>query len=360
MIQMATHSTPNTPSNADPNCSPVPRSAWSVLAEARQSVLPAYQALADSLPAQTRHIIGYHAGWWDAHGRPGQPADKYLRPALTVATASALSPATAHNALPAALAVQLVHDFSLLHDDIMDQDTSRRHRPAAWTVFGAGPALLAGDALLAAAFHTVAEAESPVSVNQTKVLAQTVKDLCQGQCLDLEYENRTTIEESLCLAVIEGKTGALLGCAAELGALAAGADQQRATAAREFGRRLGIAFQLTDDLLGIWGDPTVTGKSARSDLTRRKMTLPVVTALASASPEAAELAELYGHEEPLNESALIRAAELIEQLGGRAQTQSRVELALHEAIEFVGQIAPGASDDGDLRLLALLAARKDR
>jgi geranylgeranyl diphosphate synthase, type I len=360
MIQAATHSTPNAPSNVGQIFFPVPRSAWSVLAEARQSVLPAYQALADSLPPQTRHIIGYHAGWWDAHGRPGQPTDKYLRPAIALSTASALSPTTAQNALPAALAVQLVHDFSLIHDDIMDQDTTRRHRPAAWTVFGAGPALLAGDALLAAAFHTMAESESSVSVNQTRVLAQTVKDLCQGQCLDLEYEHRTTIDDSLCKAVIEGKTGSLLGCAGELGALAAGADQYQAAAAREFGRCLGVAFQLTDDLLGIWGDPAVTGKSARSDLARRKMTLPVVIALASASPEAAELAELYGHVGPLDESALIRAAELIEQLGGRAQTQSRAELALSEAFEFAGQIAPGASDDGDLRLLALLAARRDR
>jgi geranylgeranyl diphosphate synthase, type I len=321
-----------------------------VLTETRELAGPAHRAVIDGLPAGIRHVAGYHVGWWDAEGRPCAWAGKALRPALAFACARAAGGDPA-DAVPAAVAVELMHDFSLLHDDVMDGDLTRRHRPAAWTVFGTGEAILAGDALLAAAFRL------PRPGPQAHVLADALAELCHGQSSDLAFEARMDVGLAECLSMAERKTGALIGAACQLGALAAGAGPEAAESYRALGRRLGVAFQLADDLLGIWGDPEVTGKPAGGDLTSRKKSLPVVAALTSGTTPGDQLARLYRREDP-DEQGMARAARLIEDAGGRDWAWWETTRQVQQAMDHMTSAKPARGGAADLRLLAGLVLRR--
>jgi geranylgeranyl diphosphate synthase, type I len=331
------------------------QTADQLLARARELTEPAYRAAVDELPGELRRIAGYHAGWWEADGRSRTPAGKAVRPALVLACATAAGGAIGDAAMAAAVTVELVHDFSLLHDDVMDGDAMRRHQPAAWTVFGTSQAILTGDALLTLAFRQLGGGEAAM------VLAAASLELCRGQSADLASCSGSDTGAGLteCLAMAEHKTGALLGAACQLGALAGGADHRVAGCYRSFGRHLGLAFQLTDDLLGIWGDPRVTGKPAGSDLASRKRSLPVVAALTSRTHAGDELASLYGKRRNLDEQAIRHAARLIETAGGRAWTSSEADRQMRLAFAALTQAGPAPDALIDLRLLAELVTRRD-
>ncbi|MER7541712.1 family 2 encapsulin nanocompartment cargo protein polyprenyl transferase [Spirillospora sp. NPDC127506] len=334
------------------------RPADAVLRWSRRLLDPALRGAVDAMPDTARRIAAYHFGWRDERGRPASgPAGKAIRPALALLAAEAAG-GTAASALPAAVAVELAHNFSLLHDDVMDGDPTRRHRPTAWTVFGTNAAILAGDALLAAAYGALADGDSPAVAPGVRVLARAVVDLVEGQCADLSFEDRTDVTLDACLTMANRKTGALMGAACALGALYGGAATAEADRLRTFGERFGLAFQLTDDLLGIWGDPAVTGKPVRSDLHNRKKSLPVVAALTSATPAAAELADLYRPRgEPLSAGDTARAAALIEATGARAWAAAHADTLLAEAEECLTGMAPTPS--AELLTLARLTTHRD-
>jgi geranylgeranyl diphosphate synthase type I len=256
--------------------------------------------------------------------------------------------------VPAAVAVELVHAFSLLHDDIMDGDATRRRRPAVWQAYGTGPAVLAGDALFALAVQTLARA--PRGAGAVRLLSAALADLVRGQADDLLFAarpctgpGRVTPEEYRAMA--EGKTGALLGCAVALGALLGGADEAAVGALDQAGRRLGVAFQLVDDVLGIWGDPDVTGKPVGGDLREGKKTYPVLAALGS--PAARGLPGLLGAPGRADE-----AAALIVAAGGRtaALAEARAHTAAARALFTRAPAVPAAARDL-LRLLDSLVGR---
>ena len=180
--------------------------------------------------------------------------------------------------LPGAVAVELIHNFSLLHDDVLDGDLERRHRPTVWAVWGMPTAILAGDTLLALAHEIVLEADGPGNAAACHLLAQVTRELTRGQTQDLAFEKRDDVTLDECLDMAGGKTGSLLAAAASIGAILAGADETKVAALKTFGAQFGLAFQLVDDVLGIWGDPAVTGKSVHSDLQSRKKSLPVTYA----------------------------------------------------------------------------------
>ena len=225
--------------------------------------------------------------------------------------------------MTAAVAVELVHNFSLLHDDIMDNDTERRHRPTAWTVFGVGAAILAGDALLALAQDLLLEDGNPQGAWAARCLSAAVQRLIGGQGADLAFEKRDDVTLAECLDMAGDKTAALMACACSIGAVHLGAPPTLAMGLAGFGAHVGLAFQLTDDLLGIWGAPEVTGKPVRADLRARKKSLPVVAALNSGTPEAAELRALLTDPAPLTEDDLVRAADLVVAAGGKDWAESR-------------------------------------
>jgi geranylgeranyl diphosphate synthase type I len=299
--------------------------------EARDLVGPAISAAVGRLSPDVRRVAAYHLGLADADGQPVTAgAGKALRPALALLSARAAG-APASRAVPAAAAVELVHNFSLLHDDIMDGDTERRHRPTAWTVFGVGPAILAGDALLVLAQDLLLETP-PYGVWAARCLSAAVQRLIAGQGADMAFERREDVQVAECLDMEADKTAALMACASSIGAIQIGAPAELAMHLAEFGTNAGLAFQLADDLLGIWGAPEVTGKPVGSDLRARKKSMPVVAALASGTEAGRELGALLAQAEPLTDAQVLRATGLVEEAGGRNETESVADKALAAAL----------------------------
>ncbi|MGW5411518.1 polyprenyl synthetase family protein [Actinomadura geliboluensis] len=309
------------------------------MTDVRELVDGALRAAVGRLDPRTYRVAAYHLGWTDEEGHPRKaPAGKALRPALALLSARA-AVAPPESALPGAVAVELTHAFSLLHDDIMDGDRTRRHRPAAWTVFGEASAILTGDALLALAGEVLLEAPGQGSARAARALSTATRRLIAGQSLDMDFESRRQVGVDECVAMASDKTAALLACSCSIGAVLDDAPRPLTEALEAFGTDLGIAFQLADDLLGIWGDPATTGKPAMSDLRSRKMSLPVVAALNSGTPEGAKLAELYARPEPRAaepaESELAEAAALVEAAGGRAWAELEAESRVQRAAEHL-------------------------
>ncbi|MEV8438019.1 family 2 encapsulin nanocompartment cargo protein polyprenyl transferase [Actinosynnema sp. NPDC051121] len=335
------------------------RQAREVVAWSRGMVQPALRAAVDGLPAAVRRVAGYHLGWWDEHGRPTDAVGgKAIRPVLAQLAAEAVG-GTAASAVPAAVAVELVHNFTLLHDDVLDRDLTRRHRPAAWHVFGVPDAVLTGDAMLALAFDVLAAGGQPAALAGIRVLNAAVQDLVDGEQADLAFETRHDIGVAECVAMVERKTAGLLACACALGALFAGAGPTGVAGLRDFGLHLGVAFQHVDDLLGIWGDPAVTGKPVHGDLRARKKSLPVVAALTSGTPAGRELAALYGGDGEAVAADPARAADLIEAAGGRAWSQDQAELLLDQALGRLDSIKPTPRAAAELAELARAIVRRD-
>src|SRR6267154_482338 len=277
------------------------------VAVARDLVGPATEAAINRLSPRVRRVAAYHYGLADEKGNPVRVGSgKALRPALALLSARAAG-VPAERGVMAAVAVELVHNFSLLHDDIMDGDTERRHRPTAWTVFGVGAAILAGDALLALAQDLLLEGPAPQGLWAARCLSVAVQRLIAGQGADLAFERRDDVTLAECQEMAGDKTAALMACACSIGAIHIGAPPALAMGLAGFGAHVGLAFQLTDDLLGIWGAPEVTGKPVRSDLRARKKSLPIVAALGSGTPQGEELAELLARTEPLSEDELLHA-----------------------------------------------------
>jgi geranylgeranyl diphosphate synthase type I len=186
-----------------------------------------------------------------------------------------------------------------------------------------------------------------------------VQELVDGQLADADFETRNDVVPAECVRMAQLKTGALLGCCTALGALLGGGRPDQIDHLRLYGEDLGLAYQYIDDLLGIWGTPSVTGKPVYSDLSRRKKSLPVVAALASGTPAARELAALYGRTDELSEHELTTAAALVETAGGRATSQAQADALLASALgELIisGAAGPAAAD---LERLARLATRRD-
>ncbi|HEU4429910.1 MAG TPA: polyprenyl synthetase family protein [Myxococcota bacterium] len=309
------------------------------LARARMLVGPALAAASATLSTELRRVVEYHWGWQDADGRPAvQRGGKLLRPAFALLSAEAVGQ-PAERALAAGAALELIHDFTLLHDDVMDGDRERRGRATAWAVFGVGPALCAGDALVPLAQRVLLADESPARVAALASLAEATETVIAGQMLDLAFERRRDIAVADYVRMASMKTGALLGCAASLGALLAEGPPESVTALAEFGRSLGLAFQAVDDWLGIWGDPRRVGKPAASDLRQRKASLPIVIGAAHEGAAGAELRALLGGREPLSEDEIARGVALLEATDAEACT---LELARFELERALASLERGA------------------
>jgi geranylgeranyl diphosphate synthase type I len=335
-------------------------SVETLLAHARTRVDPVLRALIDATPPGMRLVTGYHFGLWDETGSPaGAAAGKAFRPALVLASCELLG-GRPEDAVPAAVAVELVHNFTLLHDDIMDGDRMRRNRPTAWSVFGVPNAILAGDVLQVMAFRLLADAAPGSYAPSVARLATCMVEICEGQHDDCAFERRASVGAEECLVMLEAKTGALFGACCALGALAAGAPPRVPDLLDVWGRLIGVAFQLVDDLLGIWGDTAATGKPPYSDLISRKKSMPVVAALASRDAAAEELARLYAGEGPMSIDEAVRATALIEATGARAWTRARVEQLVGDADSLLREVTTDPARTANLRLLADLAVRRDR
>jgi geranylgeranyl diphosphate synthase, type I len=281
-------------------------------AEMRRVVAPSNDAALTTFYG----MLHYHLGWVDADFQPAQfDAGKRIRPILTLLTCEASGGDWA-DALPAAAAVELLHNFSLIHDDIEDGDPVRRGRPTLWKLWGSAQAINAGDALFTLS-HMALNNLVACHIPRARVLTvrqrfdQACLALTQGQHLDLGFESRSGVSEAEYLRMIDGKTGALIEAACALGAQVSGSEHVAHYEA--FGRGLGLAFQIEDDVLGIWGDPQLTGKPAGNDIRNRKKSLPVAYGL----DHSGELRRMYAQSE-VDVAAAI--AEL-DRVGARAHAE---------------------------------------
>ncbi len=238
------------------------------------------QSLQNHYP-ELHTMLAYHMGWEGEKAGP-EAQGKRIRPLLLLLCTEAAG-GSWQNALPAAVAVELLHNFSLIHDDIQDISPLRHNRPTVWVKWGAAQAINSGDVMFTLAYLAVQDLLGVLPAQEvlqaSRIIQQTCLRLTEGQYLDISYEKNPRLPEDAYWPMIGGKTSALLACCAELGALVAGASETCREAFREYGYSLGLAFQVMDDWLGIWGDVALTGKSAESDLVSGKKTLPVVYAL---------------------------------------------------------------------------------
>ncbi len=308
-------------------------------------------------------MLRYHMGWADAAFNLCQArTGKRVRPVLCLLACEACG-GDWEQALPAAAALELMHNFSLIHDDIEDQDKTRRGRPTIWALWGEAQAINAGDVLFALAqlallrlsergalsLPALSGAEgskgtvpATTVVTALRLFNRTCLALTGGQYLDIGFESRDSISIADYLTMVEGKTGALVACACEMGSLVAAAPDVQRENLRTFGHHLGLAFQMRDDVLGIWGDPIVTGKPAGADIARRKKSLLILHGL----EQSAELRALLA-QETLSTADVHRATELLR------ETDSR-EYAEQLAQEFHAQ-ALAALDQANLHGPAALA-----
>jgi geranylgeranyl diphosphate synthase type I len=322
---------------------PAPVGAFPRLDWVDEALIPALRAAVEALPAAERLVARYHRGWCEADGTPRPVVTgggKAVRPALTLLSAAAVG-ASPSAAVPGAVAVELVHDFTLLHDDVIDGDELRRHRPAAWSLFGTPAAVLTGDALLVAALRALTDAPAG-RATAVQELVGALLELVEGQSRDVAFEQTYDVSVADYLAMATGKTGALIGCACALGGVLGGAEPDRVAGLREFGRRLGVAFQCADDVLGIWGRSARSGKPVGADLAARKKSLPVVAALAAPGAAAGRLRDLYRAPGPLGEDGIALARRLVEEAGGRQAAEEEAHRQWAAALRALARARPTA------------------
>ena len=262
-------------------------------------------------------MLTYHMGWTGPGAGP-EATGKRIRPLLVLLTCLASSRAegeveTWQSALPAAAAVELVHNFSLVHDDIQDNSPKRRSRDTAWVKWGVPMAINVGDALFVLSNQAIvdlhAKYPAEVVVKAADILHNTCLDLTRGQFLDMSYEELDDLRVEDYWPMIAGKTAALLAACCQIGALLGGAGEEQQELYRSYGHYLGLAFQVQDDILGIWGDENLTGKSAASDLVEGKNSLPVLIGLGKKKRFAERWAQGPIQPEEVEEIARLLAGE---------------------------------------------------
>ena len=287
-------------------------------------------------PRRLYEMMEYHLGWLDESLKPAkQYRGKRFRPTLCLLTYKALA-GVYNKALPAAAAIELIHNFSLIHDDIEDMDEERRHRPTLWKLFGIPHAINAGDGMhvlanLAALRLREYNVTDENIVNVLAILNKTIMELCEGQYLDMSFEERMDIDVASYLDMISRKTAALIEASTYIGAILATRDEEVILHFRNFGRKIGIAFQIIDDIIGIWEDKT--GKPRASDIRNRKKTLPVIYAFDRASQADKKiLTETYAKERLTCED-VEKVLEILESTGAKEYTTKMAEKYESEALK---------------------------
>ncbi|MCI0395407.1 MAG: polyprenyl synthetase family protein [Chloroflexi bacterium] len=290
-------------------------------------------------PDPFHSMLHYQMGWVDEQLNPAAHSGKGVRPLLCLLACQAAG-GNWSQALPAAAAVELIHNFTLIHDDIQDASPTRRGRPTVWRIWGEAQAINAGDAMFAfahLAINRLAErgVPAPLVVQATRRLDEACIHLTLGQHHDMRFEQRHDVTVAEYLAMIGGKTAALLSLSAELGALVAGRDPATVEHYAVFGRDLGLAFQMRDDILGIWGDESLIGKSAATDIATRKKSLPVLHGLA----QSQELRRLYIQSD--NGPGFVeRVANLLDDIGAREFAEAQENAYSQSALHHLAAAAP--------------------
>ncbi|MFS8104879.1 polyprenyl synthetase family protein [Lentzea alba] len=311
------------------------------------------------LPDLLSKGAAFHFGWHDGEHNLSGVRGKMIRPALVLSAARLAGGEPTDDTLRAGVAVELVHNFSLVHDDLVDEDRMRHRRPTVWAQFGSAYAVQLGDAMLALANLVLMRGAQGTTTELCAELNSAVMALCVGQVLDVEFETRPFVSTDDYLEMVTGKTAALLSASCGLGALTGSSSPAQLSALRQFGHHMGLAFQLTDDLLGIFGDPAVTGKPVGADLLRYKKTMPVVAATCSGSAAGDELREIY-QRRAITRDRLEGVIELVACAGGRERTEAEAVKQYDLALRCLDEADGNADATAELRDLAALMIKRDR
>lgn len=303
--------------------------------------------------AELKQMLLHHLGY----SMNNQNTGKRIRPTLTLLMAAACGDDW-RAALPYAAQIELIHNFSLIHDDIEDNSDLRRGQPTVWKVWGMPHAINAGDLMFSMAHLTGVRAASTLGAERQLRIQQEVMrtcvDLTLGQFLDMDFETRLNVTTDEYLRMISGKTAAMLACSLTVGALAGLASEEIVADARVLGEKIGLAFQIQDDWLGVWGDPAVTGKSAASDIVSGKKTYPILLGIEASD----SFRNLYNQPEKLQQNAG-KLAELLMEIGVSEETGRMIDQLTDEALGILDRMELRAEPKQELSAIIRKLCRRD-
>jgi geranylgeranyl diphosphate synthase, type I len=327
----------------------------------RDSVQDELKGIISRTPTSLRNILRYHMGWENEKGcaRQGK-LGKFVRSILHLLSCQTVG-GDATQVLPSAAAVEFVHNLSLIHDDIQDRSHERHGRPTVWKLWGKSQALNIGDSMFALAALALVKLKgngvpSEEIVHSFHLLATACKELCEGQYLDIEFENRVDITIEDYLNMIRKKTGALIAASTAMGAYL-GKGGEKVQYFYQFGEALGMAYQIRDDILGIWGMKESTGKSIEEDLRQRKKTLPVVYALRE-SNDKAKLERLYSQRH-IESGDVPIVVEILDQSGARDHAQNLLQQCCRRALGHLEASGVERNRQAPLKRLATSLAERN-
>ncbi len=290
--------------------------------------------------SEVYNMLRYCMGWSDKYGNSTDIAvGKLLRPSLCLFACESLG-TSAEKALPAAATLELIHNFSLIHDEIQDFDENRHHRPTLWTLWGVPRALVAGDVLKIVADSGLAKMPSPESVDNSikhmSLVTEACLEMIEGQYLDINFEGRIDIGLDHYMKMISLKTGALIRCSVEVGAnVASPGNFEITNKFRRSGIYLGYLFQITDDILGVWGLEEETGKSTGSDLKRKKNSLPIVHAMSASSKSYQSAIQSLYRKEELSDCDVLEILDILDRTDSRSYCQDLAKIYAGKAIDVI-------------------------
>jgi geranylgeranyl diphosphate synthase type I len=329
----------------------------------RDTVRVEIRKVIDSCPSVLCNMLRYHMGWQDEHGHScSRESGKFIRSTLCLLSCQTVGGDTSQ-VMPAAAAVELIHNFSLIHDDIEDASDERHHRPTVWKLWGQSQAINAGDSMFTLAYLALLKLEEKGITDEKvassiKMLSLACLELCEGQYLDIEYENRLgiTTEDYLDMAV--RKTAALFAVSTSLGAYLGSEDSKLVDFFHLFGKELGIAYQIYDDILGIWGMEKSIGKSV-SDISQRKKTLPVVYGLQNSKGEARKRLEKLYSQKSIEGEDIAEVTNILDQLDARDYAENLAEQHYQKALAYLEATGLDISRQAPLKEIACFLLNRD-
>ena len=277
---------------------------------------------------------------------------KRLRPALVLIACNLFSE-NVEQALPAAVAIEVFHNFTLLHDDIMDKASVRRNRPTVHMKFNENSAILSGDAMAFQSYKYLVECSSPRLVDVVSLFTKTAIEVCEGQQLDMDFESRMDVRTDEYLEMIRLKTAVLLAASLKAGALIGNADDETSARLYDFGIQLGLAFQLQDDLLDTFGDQDTFGKKIGGDILANKKTYLLIKALENARPEQKSvLLDWIVKEDCDPEQKISEVTRIYRETGAKELTEKKVDSCFVQAMEILSKLQVAEERKSELRELA--------
>jgi geranylgeranyl diphosphate synthase type II len=289
-----------------------------------------------------------------------EPEGKRIRPALVLLGCNIFSDDVA-KAIPAALAIEVFHNFTLMHDDIMDKALMRRNRHAVHVKWSPNIALLSGDAMAIKAYELLAEIKGPLFFSIFSLFNETALKVCEGQQYDMDFESLTDISEDDYLHMVELKTAVLLAASLKAGAIIGGADDADASLLYEFGRNIGIAFQLQDDFLDVYANPLAFGKEMGNDIVSNKKTLLLIQALKIATGQPRkELLHWLSRERFNRNEKIQQVKNIYDQLRIDELSRERVKVYHERALVMLGKLSCPDSRIAQLRAFSDMLMNRDK